>query len=132
MYTLESIASVFQYQWSKLIFARPKASPASPFIKKSRKWQKGKKLSQRNICPVINFKKFLVLRACVEVLLFVHSDKSTLTGFQYNSVLRKTLLTNNHLSAWKSHSFRTDGAKCLAIKGLLHDKIQLLGIAMES
>lgn len=53
---------------------------------------------QSDICPVSNFKtlKFLCVRPSDERSLDAHGDKSPPTRFQFNALLRKSLLKFTH------------------------------------
>ncbi len=80
-------------------------------------------------CPVANLAKYLNIRPrCNNNNLFIHSNHSSLSSYQFKQVLNKALefsgISNVHI---RSHSFRIGGASYFSQKGVSQEKIMKLG-----
>lgn len=104
------------------------------FIRKSKTDQSGRGIwlslnsLDSHICPVRNISHYLAIRPFCLGSLFIHEDKSVLTRFQFNSLLKKCL-HYNRLDAFKftSHSFRIGAATEASRLGLESNLIKKLG-----
>ncbi|XP_062573986.1 uncharacterized protein LOC134235834 [Saccostrea cucullata] len=80
------------------------------------------------ICPVKLLKQYSVQRPVTKGPFFCHFDKSPLTRYQFNAILKKSLscigVDNNK---YKSHSFGIGGATTASINGMSDDQIQEFG-----
>lgn len=80
------------------------------------------------ICPVKILKSYINIRPGLSELLFIHCDGSTLTIYQFKSVLKRCLpelkLSNLHIT---THSFRIGTASGAARIGLEAKSIKKIG-----
>ena len=85
--------------------------------------------NHKSTCPVRLIKKYLSLRPTGSNQdLFIHFNSSSLTRYQFNSVLQKSLKFLNVLKGhYRTHSFRIGGATELARKGVNEQEIMKLG-----
>ncbi|KAJ8315074.1 hypothetical protein KUTeg_007224, partial [Tegillarca granosa] len=78
-------------------------------------------ITGKSVCPVF-------IRNRSDGILFIHEDGSPLTRYQFNAVLRKSIIKLGlPVSVFSSHSFRIRAATTLALKGLDPSIIQSLG-----
>ncbi|KAJ8303754.1 hypothetical protein KUTeg_018677 [Tegillarca granosa] len=85
-------------------------------------------ITGKSVCPVFSIKNFSSVRNRSDGILFIHEDGSPLTRYQFNAVLRKSIIKLGlPLSVFSSHSFRIGTATTLALKGLDPSIIQSLG-----
>ncbi|XP_072041931.1 integrase/recombinase xerD homolog [Amphiura filiformis] len=83
---------------------------------------------EASVCPVSAMVRFLRVRPTGEGPLFVHLDKSPLTRYQVNHILRKALEFGGYPShKFSSHSFRIGAATSAAVSGFSSEEIQSLG-----
>jgi len=80
------------------------------------------------ICPLLLLRAYLRDHPNTSSLLFCHFDGSSLTRYQFTSVLKKAL-SQLHIDnvAYKSHSFLIGAATDAALQGMSDLEIQALG-----
>lgn len=115
------------------------ALPASPFqvrLRRSKTNQQGPPILVpiaaigTPACPVASMNAYLQIRSQSHAsrYLFLHSDGSPLTRYQFGAVLTKAIRsTNIDAAGFKSHSFRIGAATWLAKKGVAYNVIQRMG-----
>ncbi|XP_071111911.1 integrase/recombinase xerD homolog [Haliotis cracherodii] len=81
-----------------------------------------------NLCPVAAVKAYLTVRSQGQTQAFVHFDKSPLTRYQFQAVLKRALAHSGICTAaYSSHSFRIGAATTAAGNGGSSDLIQHFG-----
>ncbi|XP_046331235.2 uncharacterized protein LOC124114611 isoform X1 [Haliotis rufescens] len=81
-----------------------------------------------NLCPVAAVKAYLTVRSQGQTQAFVHFDKSPLTRYQFQAVLKRALAHSGICTAaYSSHSFRIGAATTAAGNGVSSDLIQHFG-----
>ena len=80
------------------------------------------------ICPVAALERYLAVRPPCVGPLFIHMDRTPLSRYQFQSVLRKALIACGlPVSQFKTHSFRIGAATTAALCGVHPDEIKRLG-----
>ena len=86
--------------------------------------------SQRdiNVCPEKKLKEYLLERGSYSGSLFCHFDKTPLSRYQFNAVLKKALAyLNIPAQGYKNHSFRIGMATALCADGRSDEEIKRMG-----
>lgn len=96
--------------------------------------QKGKAVNiiiqanQKPYCPYTNLQRYLNIRPISDNTdLFIHFNHSSLTRYQFNSVLQKAIKFLGITGHYRTHSFRIGGATELAKTGMPEKDIMRLG-----
>lgn len=80
------------------------------------------------VCPVKLLKQFSMQRPKIQGPFFCHFDRSPLTRYQFNAILKKSLsCIGVDIKKYKSHSFRIGGATTASINGISDGQIKELG-----
>jgi len=84
--------------------------------------------SHSQLCPVRLLKSYVARRPNFTGPLFCHFGGSPVTRYQFNAVLKKSLLAIGvDVKKYKSHSFRIGAATTASIQGISDEKIKELG-----
>jgi site-specific recombinase XerD len=86
--------------------------------------------SQRdiNVCPVKKLKEYLLERGSYSGPLFCHFDKTPLSRYQFNAVLKKALAyLNIPAQGYQNHSFRIGMATALCTDRRSDEEIKRMG-----
>ena len=84
--------------------------------------------SPSQVCPVIALKEFLELRGQHPGPLFCHFDKSPVTRYQVQAILRSALsAVGEPCSNFSTHSFRIGSATSAATNSVSEDRIKEMG-----
>ena len=85
-------------------------------------------LPNHRLCPVRAMEHYFTIRPVEPHAAFVHFDHTNLTRYQFQAVLKKTLVYSGLPSDnFKSHSFRIGAATSAALNGVDAEIIQKLG-----